>query len=68
MRLMKNKGGRRVTPSFSGVVEERRSGWQERALGPASWDLGTWIMVRLKSARSRSQQAWQWFNAWGLQK
>ena len=41
MGLMKSEGGRRVTPSFSGVVEERRSGWQERASGPASWDPGT---------------------------
>ena len=55
MRLIKSKGKRRVTPSFSGVVEERRSGWQDKALGPASWKPGTWIMVRSKSARSRSQ-------------
>ena len=39
MRLTKSEGERRVTPSFSGVVEGRRSGWQERTLGPASWDL-----------------------------
>ena len=26
MRLTKSDGGRRVTPSFSGVVEGRRSG------------------------------------------
>ena len=68
MRLMKSEGGRRVTPLFSGVVEGRRSGRRERASGPASRDPGTWIIVRSKSARSRSQQAWWWFNAWGLQK
>ena len=55
MRLMKSEGGRRVIPSFSEVVEGSRSGRQERVLGHASWDPGTWIMVRLKSARSRSQ-------------
>ena len=54
MRLMKSEEERRVTSSFSGVVEGRRSGWQERASGPASRDSGTWIMVRLKSTRSRS--------------
>ena len=59
MRLTKREGGRRVTPSFSGVVEGSKSGRQERASGPASWDPGTWIIVRLKSTRSRSQQAWQ---------
>ena len=68
MRLTKSEGGRRVTPSFSGVEEGRRSGQQERASGPASWDPGTWIIVRLKSARSRSQHAWQQFSTWGLQK
>ena len=31
--------------------------------GPASGDPGMWIMVRLKSAKSRSQQAWRQFNA-----
>ena len=65
MRLMKGEGGRRVTPLFSRVVKGRRSGQQERVSGPASWDPGTWIMVRLKSTRSRSQQAWQQFNTWG---
>ena len=35
MRLTKRDGGRRVTPSFSGVVEKSRSGQQERASGPA---------------------------------
>ena len=35
MRLMKREGRRRVTPSFSGVVEGSRSGQQERASGPA---------------------------------
>ena len=58
MRLMKSEGGRGVTPSFSGVVEGRRSGWRERALDLASWDPEMWIMVRSKSARSRSQWAW----------
>ena len=68
MRLTKSKGERRVTLSFSRVVEESRSGQQERVLGPASWDPRTWIIVRLKSARSRSQWAWRQFSAWGLQK
>ena len=68
MRLMKSEGGRRVIPLFSGVVKGRMSGQQERASGPASWDPGTWIMVRSKSARPRSQWAWQQFNAWSLQK
>ena len=68
MKLIKSEGGRRVTPSFSGVVEGSRSGWREGASGPASWNTGMWIMVRSKSARSRSQQAWWWFNAWGLWK
>ena len=57
MRLTKREGGRRVTPLFSGVVEGRRLGWQERASGPASWDSGTCIIVGSKSARSRSQCA-----------
>ena len=35
MRLMKRDGGRRVTPSFSGIVEGSRSGRRERASGPA---------------------------------
>ena len=35
MRLTKRDGGRRVTPSFSGVVEGSRSGHQESASGPA---------------------------------
>ena len=34
MRLTKRDGGRRVTPSFSSVVEGSRSGHRERALGP----------------------------------
>ena len=34
MRLTKRDGGRRVTPSLSGVVEGSRSGRQERASGP----------------------------------
>ena len=68
MRLMKSEGERMVTPSFSGVIEERRSGRRESVSGPASRNLGTWIMVRLKSTRSRSQWAWWQFNAWGLWK
>ena len=68
IRLTKSEGERRVTPSFSRVVEGRRSGWQERASGPASWDPGTWIIMRSKSTRSRSQQAWWQFSTWGLQK
>ena len=35
MRLTKREGGRRVTPSFSEVAEGSKSGWQERASGPA---------------------------------
>ena len=58
MRLTKSEGGRRVTPSFSGVVEGRRSGWWKWASGPGSWDPGMWMMMRLKSARLRSQCAW----------
>ena len=57
MRLMKSEGGRRVTPLFSRVVERSGSRWQKRALGPASWNPGMWIMVRSKSTRSRSQWA-----------
>ena len=33
MRLTKSEGGRRVTPSFLGVVEGRRLEQQERASG-----------------------------------
>ena len=68
MRLTKSEGRRRVTPSFSGVIEGCRSGWRERASGPVSWDSGTWIIVRSKSARSRSQWAWWQFSAWSLWK
>ena len=35
MRLTKRNEGRRVTPSFSGVVEGSRSGRRERASGSA---------------------------------
>ena len=35
MRLTKREGGRRVTPSFSSVVEGSKSGQQERVSGPA---------------------------------
>ena len=59
MKLTKSEGGRRVTPSFSGVVEGRRLGRWKRVSGPASWDPRIWIIVRLKSARSRSQHACQ---------
>ena len=68
MRLTKREGGRRVTPSFSEVAEGSKSGQRERASGPAGWDLGTWIVVRSKSARLRSQRAWRWFSAWSFQK
>ena len=59
VRLIKSEGGRRITPLFSEVEERRRSGQQEQASGPARWDPGTWIIVRLKFTRSRSQCACQ---------
>ena len=68
MRLTKREGGRRVTPSFSGVAKGSKSGRRERVSGPVSWDPGTWIIVRSKSTKSRSQQACQQFSTWGLQK
>jgi len=65
MMWIKREGGSKVTPSLSESEEGMRSGRWERASGPASNFPGTWIIFRSKLERSRSQQAWHWFRAWG---
>src|SRR6266576_2841094 len=57
MTLTKREGGRRVTPSFSSSCDGKRSGRRERASGPERSFPGTWIILRSKSLRSKSQRA-----------
>ena len=57
MTLTKSDGGRRVIPSLSLSERGRRLARWERASGPARSFPGTWIIFRLKSVRSMSQQA-----------
>ena len=61
------EGGSRVMPLLSSSGE-RRSGHVERASGVKRSLPGTWTILRLKSARSKSQQACLWFSDWTLQK
>ena len=65
MMLMKRDRGSKVTPLLSAPSEGRRSGRQERVSGPASSFLGTWIILRSKSARSMSQCACRRLSDWG---
>ena len=58
MSLTKRESGRRVMEELLLSSAGRRSGWQERVSGVERRQPGTWIILRSKSARSRSHWAW----------
>ena len=55
MRLTKRESGKRVTDELSSSLAGRRSGWWESVSGAERSFPGMWIILRSKSARSRSQ-------------
>ena len=57
MRLTNRELGRRMVNELSDL-SKWRSRWQERASGPARRQPGTWMIFRLKSARSSNHHAW----------